>query len=100
MVNHPNRGRKFVTISGNQMTAGYIDVLGPTKFYIAMGKDGQFYPYDTEMGLIDTRDGPVVLDMDGLLIIRGAQAGYGFLPNAGEIDRLAAQFIHIPAETV
>jgi hypothetical protein len=95
MANHPNRSPKYLTIRGTTMTGGYVDSLGPTRFYIAMGTDGRFYPYDTAMALIDTRDGPVVRDIDGLLIIDGAMAGYGFLPDAGEIERLASRFIHI-----
>lgn len=99
MVNHPNRGRKFNIVSGQTLTAGRIEDFAPTRFYVASGGDGQFYPYDPDMALIDKRDGPVVLDMDGLLIIQGAAAGYGFLPEAGEMERLAALGVRIPAET-
>jgi hypothetical protein len=96
MANHPNRSRKFIAIKGRTMTDGYYDDYGPRRLYLAMGRDGQFYPYDIDMQAIDRRDGPVSIDRDGLITHDGAWAGYGFAPDRGEIERLAAQFIYVP----
>lgn len=83
-------------IRGTTMTAGYEDDAGATRLYVTTA-DGGVYSYDPINNRIEDYEPPLCLDPDGLVIRRGARPGYGFLPDAGEIERLAGLGVVIPA---
>jgi hypothetical protein len=77
-------------ISGIPTAAGYEDSRGPTRMRIEM-RHGQAFNAD------HPSEPPLAVDADGLIVHRGAWAGYGFLPNEGEIERISALGITIHA---
>ncbi len=88
---------RHYTIRGDWMTAGYIDARGATSIAVMVTSRGAVATYDRARGTADTHDGPLHLDPDGLLVRQGARPGYGFLPAAGELERLAADGVRFPA---
>jgi hypothetical protein len=92
--NNASRGG-YVLIRGDWMSAGYIDNGAPSHLAVQM-IGGKAFSYDTRLRAPDTLDPPLVLDADGLIIHEGASAGYGFSPNSGEIERVAALGVTFP----
>lgn len=91
MANHPNRDRRaYRIIIGATMTAGYEDDLGPRRLKVVV-ENGKAWPWDDWAGCIDRDDGPYLVDADGMLAMPEAVAGYGFLPNEGELARIGIE---------
>ena len=98
MVNHPNRG-KVMRIRGAVMTAGYRDGDGGVT-RVRIRADGRVVEHDPDMHALaqdEADNSPLVLDEDGLLTRTGAAAGWGFLPDAGEVERIIQRGGIIPA---
>lgn len=83
-------------IRGATMTAGYEDDAGATRLYVAT-QGGAVYSYDPINDRIEDYEATLCMDPDGLIIRRGARPGYGFLPDTGEIERLAGLGVVITA---
>ena len=85
----------YRTIRGTTMTAGFEDDQGASRMHVA-ASSGAVYSYDPINARIEDYEPTLCIDLDGLIIRRGARAGYGFLPDSGEIERLAALGVVIP----
>ena len=86
----------YYTIRGDRMIRGYIDDLGSKVLHVT-AMDGAVYEYNAVRRCAETWEAPLVLDADGLVTRAGAHAGYGFLPDGGEMERLARHGMVIPA---
>lgn len=85
---------RYVTIRGTTMTCGYEDDRGATRLFVTT-QGGTVYSYDPVNNRCEDYEPPLCLDSDGLIVRRGARPGYGFLPDAGELERLAGQGVVI-----